>query len=143
MPATDRKAARAVVDAYVQRAPAILTLPAPPPSGEDTQMTEVSMFLTAQGEQDQQAQPQQKQAQAQQEQEPAQQEQEQAQQEDDENMGPPNAHEPDLGNFGGEAGSTASQLSDRLDADEVESTTPTRRKSGRLGQGTQKDWVSP
>ena len=56
MLATDRKAARTVVEAYVQCAPPILTLPAPPPSGGDSQMTEVSMFPPAPDEQDEQAQ---------------------------------------------------------------------------------------
>ena len=101
------------------------------------------MFLTALGEQDQQAQQAQAQAQQEQEQEPAPHEQEPAQPEDDENMGPPNEHEPDLG---GEADSTATQLTDRLDGDEMaakDSPTPNRRKSGRVGKGTQRDWVSP
>ena len=40
MLATDRKAARAVVEAYVQCPPPMLTLPAPPPGDGDSQMTD-------------------------------------------------------------------------------------------------------
>jgi hypothetical protein len=128
MLATDRKAARAVVEAYVQCPPPMLTLPAPPPGDGDSQMTEVPMFPPALDEQAQQAQ-----AQA-----PAQQESAQAQQD------PP--HEPDLG---GEASLTATPLTDRLDGDEMaaiatDSPTPGRRKSDRVGKGTNsRDWVSP